>query len=438
MASYSKKISGEKNMEKHDPKNWHTKIWTYHPINYPVDNYFQEQGWWLKKIPYYGNKIMEVGCHTALSLLWIKKNFPQKDTIGIDINELVVHMARTRVYYYGLEVPVYLGNTFDLSAYNEQSKDIIFSEGLLEHFDEEDRIKIVHEQLRVAKYVLFVVPVKESLEKGGGYGDERKHTHSEWSEFTKKNFQLIEEFQNEENYCAIICNEKNTHVEEEHFNRMRQLVNGLEFESILDIGCGDGYLTSKFLDCGKAIFGIDKLENQIQKAKSKYPQVNFEVVDLENIEITGTFDLAIMCNVIYYLTQETQDRVMKNIYNNLTDTGYLITSRHMSFDALEFNAYKELFEIVKEEDVEWNGIKNKWHITLWKKKINLRSRHEIQEKIDEIESSKPLDFAKYGLLKWAIQSNLKEINKIKNVNGTNELFEWLLLEKEQKDGVKNE
>ncbi len=194
----------------HDPSRWGDKLWSYYPINYHPDLFHNLTSWWLDKVPLLGDKIMEVGCWSALSLIWLKKNFPNKDIIGVDVNGMVVHSARTRAFYNGVDVPIYRGDGFNLAPFGDKTKDILFSDGLVEHFDEPERIKLMTEHLRVAKKVLFVVPVAEGLVEGTGYGDERKLTFQQWSEFTQKYFVVEEEFTNDpkEHYACIIRGEK--------------------------------------------------------------------------------------------------------------------------------------------------------------------------------------------------------------------------------------
>ncbi|MDP2672024.1 MAG: class I SAM-dependent methyltransferase [Candidatus Daviesbacteria bacterium] len=187
----------------HDPSKWADKLWRYYPIDYHPRNYHRLTSWWLDKIPLLGDRILEVGCWSSLALIWLKKEFPDKFVMGVDINELVVHFAQTRVFFWEADVPIFCADGFNLKDFNDQEFDVIFHDGLAEHFGEEERVRLLKEHLRVAKNVLFTVPLACSLGKGG-YGDELKITEDGWESFTRKYFIVEETFKNEHSWGAII------------------------------------------------------------------------------------------------------------------------------------------------------------------------------------------------------------------------------------------
>ncbi len=174
----------------HNPDKWHEKIWNYYPITYNPEAYHHLIKWWLDLVPKYGDKIVEVGPYSGLALIWLKLTFPKKDVIGCEINPVVLHMAKTRAYYWLVDVPIYQEDGFKL-PFADKSKDVLFSGGLYEHFNEEERKKMIIEHLRVAKYVIFSVPTNEALEDGGGYGDEISLTKQQWISWTNTHFKIV-------------------------------------------------------------------------------------------------------------------------------------------------------------------------------------------------------------------------------------------------------
>ena len=48
-------------------------------------------------------------------------------------------------------------------------------------------------------------------------------------------------------------------------------------ERILDLGCGTGYLTSIIAASGADVVGIDNSMEMVTKAKTEYPQLEFQV-----------------------------------------------------------------------------------------------------------------------------------------------------------------
>lgn len=189
--------------EKHNPTKWHERIWQYYPIHYHPQDYHKLVKWWLDKIPPLGNRILEVGCFSSLAIIHLKHKYPEKTIMGMDINPLVCHFARTRIFYYQMDIIIYDGDGFNIKS-TDKYFDVIFHDGLAEHFDEEDRIRLLKEHLRVAKYVLVVVPTKESYYPNTGYGDERWEDKEYWSKFMNDNFILKEEFNEEGHYGCIL------------------------------------------------------------------------------------------------------------------------------------------------------------------------------------------------------------------------------------------
>lgn len=69
--------------------------------------------------------------------------------------------------------------------------------------------------------------------------------------------------------------------------------------SVIEIGCGNGEMIGKLKGCKKA--GIDFSPAMLQNARNKYPDVDFYLMDAENITLNEKFDVVIISNVIGYL-----------------------------------------------------------------------------------------------------------------------------------------
>ncbi|PIT88132.1 MAG: glycosyl transferase [Candidatus Magasanikbacteria bacterium CG10_big_fil_rev_8_21_14_0_10_36_32] len=68
---------------------------------------------------------------------------------------------------------------------------------------------------------------------------------------------------------------------------------------VLDVGCSTGdVLASIHTNVGK---GIDFSPAMVAVAKSKYPSLNFEVMDVENLELNEKYDYIILSDVIGFL-----------------------------------------------------------------------------------------------------------------------------------------
>src|SRR5690625_3006839 len=61
-------------------------------------------------------------------------------------------------------------------------------------------------------------------------------------------------------------------------------------EKILDLGCGTGDLTHKISSMGSKVLGVDYSDHMIDQAKMKYPQIQFQVKDILNLNYDKLFD----------------------------------------------------------------------------------------------------------------------------------------------------
>ena len=58
------------------------------------------------------------------------------------------------------------------------------------------------------------------------------------------------------------------------------ILKGWNFNSVLDVGCGKGALTHLLKKNNNRVLGIDISETAIEKAKARYPDIEFEKVDI--------------------------------------------------------------------------------------------------------------------------------------------------------------
>ncbi|WP_226528708.1 class I SAM-dependent methyltransferase [Metabacillus niabensis] len=82
-----------------------------------------------------------------------------------------------------------------------------------------------------------------------------------------------------------------------------ELLNPMQGERILDVGCGTGDLMSTLGRLGVSVLGVDQSESMIVKAKEKYPQLNFEVRDVLELGFKEEFD-AVFSNATLHWVKE--------------------------------------------------------------------------------------------------------------------------------------
>jgi len=80
------------------------------------------------------------------------------------------------------------------------------------------------------------------------------------------------------------------------------LLSQYKFDSILDVGCGKGAFTRLLKKANNYVVGIDVSPTAIQKARAKYLEIDFRVLDATDIASLGRrFDLIVMMELLSYV-----------------------------------------------------------------------------------------------------------------------------------------
>ncbi|HWY45692.1 MAG TPA: methyltransferase domain-containing protein [Candidatus Sulfotelmatobacter sp.] len=74
-------------------------------------------------------------------------------------------------------------------------------------------------------------------------------------------------------------------------------------ERILDLGCGTGVLTAEIAARGAEIFGVDRSEEMVAQARSKFPALKFEVVDATQLKFDAEFDAVFSNAVLHWIPE---------------------------------------------------------------------------------------------------------------------------------------
>ncbi len=88
------------------------------------------------------------------------------DVTGVDNEPSLVELARARAEQLSVRCRFEVGDAFDLSAYYG-SYDLVFSNGVLEHFDRDITVKLLREQAKCAPLVLIEIPTKHTAQSDG-------------------------------------------------------------------------------------------------------------------------------------------------------------------------------------------------------------------------------------------------------------------------------
>ena len=139
---------------------------------------------------YSDKNIIECGSGTSVVSIYLA-------TLGynvtaIDIEDNVIKLAKSlaKDYYkavdnYNSQINFVRKSIFDL-GYEKDSFDVAFSNGVLEHFSDDEIIQIIKQQLYVAKTVIVGIPTKYFDSSEAKYGNERVLELSYWRHLIKK------------------------------------------------------------------------------------------------------------------------------------------------------------------------------------------------------------------------------------------------------------
>ncbi len=119
--------------------------------------------------------ILEVGTGSggmAIFLSWL--GF---DVTSIDVDPEVIRKAQAEAARWNSPAKFEVADTFSL-PYHDQTFDLVFHQGLMEHFDDTSIHNMLNEQLRVSRQVIFSVP--NSFYMRRDFGNERLMTQDQW------------------------------------------------------------------------------------------------------------------------------------------------------------------------------------------------------------------------------------------------------------------
>ncbi len=125
------------------------------------------------------NKLIESGSGTGvLSTYMASLGY---DVTGIDIDKDILKLSKKIAKNYNSKnKPNFqIKSIFELD-YKKNNFDVSFSNGVLEHFTNEQIIDTLKQQMRIAKIVIFGIPTKYFNQEEAMYGDERYMSYKFW------------------------------------------------------------------------------------------------------------------------------------------------------------------------------------------------------------------------------------------------------------------
>lgn len=109
------------------------------------------------------------------------------NSIGVDIDKEILELSKkiSRIYNAKNKPEFIKKSIFELD-YKKDQFDVSFSNGVLEHFSDDEIIRALEQQLYIANKVILGIPTKYFNQEEAMYGDERYLSYSTWRKLIKE------------------------------------------------------------------------------------------------------------------------------------------------------------------------------------------------------------------------------------------------------------
>lgn len=103
---------------------------------------------------------------------------------------------------------------------------------------------------------------------------------------------------------------------QEHLSRYTFALAPVLNKRILDAACGSGYGTKLLSESASSVSGVDVSPDTIEFCRNKYPEISFEVCDL-NKDFPGQYDMCVSFETIEHL--DSPEVFLKNVADNCNE-----------------------------------------------------------------------------------------------------------------------
>lgn len=94
--------------------------------------------------------------------------------------------------------------------------------------------------------------------------------------------------------------------------------------SVLDLGCGNGALTSRLVQSGFRAQGLDASPELLDTARRTYPELTFRQGDAVNFQVSKPYDVVFSNAVLHWIDRERQDDMLHCVNQALKLGGQFI------------------------------------------------------------------------------------------------------------------
>lgn len=188
--------------------------------------------------------------------------------------------------------------------------------------------------------------------------------------------------------------------------------------TILDVGCGNGIISSTLGRLGYEVTGIDVSEKAIQKARhnNTLTNVHFEVLSAENLQVRNEVYDAIICSeVLEHLHSPV--KLLQTLHSLLSPEGILIVTVPNGYGPRELLVTKPTLNLRNNGGIIWKSI-NKVKSVLGYDGSTVQSE---ADNLDHIQF-----FSKKDIYDLAEKSNFK-VRTLENTNFIDDVFPFSLI-----------
>ena len=115
----------------------------------------------MNSISNIGNKVLEIGCGSGATSVYLAKN--GRAATALDFSKESLNCVQKLAEKCGVEVQTVLADATKELPFSDDEFDIVFQAGLLEHFDFDERVELLKNWKRVSSKMVSMIPNAASI-----------------------------------------------------------------------------------------------------------------------------------------------------------------------------------------------------------------------------------------------------------------------------------